>query len=59
MLARRVFSLVAAFAVAFMQNKDLEESVKYANYAASLSVTKLGAQASLPTIKIQDSEKVT
>ena len=41
-------AFVAALGVALVQKKDLEEAVKYANYAAALSVTKLGAQASLP-----------
>lgn len=41
-------SFIAALATAFMQSKDIEEAVRYANYAASLSVTRLGAQASLP-----------
>ena len=41
-------SFIAALTVAFMGSKDLEKAVGYANYAASLSVTKLGAQASLP-----------
>ncbi len=41
-------SFIAALAAALIQGKDLEQAVRYANYAASLSVTKLGAQASLP-----------
>jgi len=44
-------AFVAALGVALVQKKDLEEAVKYANYAAALSVTKLGAQASLPSRK--------
>ncbi len=41
-------SFVAAFATALFQDKNLEEAVKYANYAASISVTRPGAQPSLP-----------
>lgn len=41
-------SFIAALATAFMRRRDLEEAVRYANYAASFSVTRLGAQASLP-----------
>ncbi|MFQ5868054.1 MAG: ribokinase [bacterium] len=41
-------SFIAALATALIQGKDLKEAVRYANHAASLSVTKLGAQASLP-----------
>jgi len=41
-------SFVAALAASFIKTKDLEEAVRYGNYAAALSVTKLGAQASLP-----------
>ena len=41
-------SFIAALVTVLIQGKDLEEAVRYANYAASLSVTKLGAQASLP-----------
>lgn len=41
-------SFIAALVTVLIQDKDLEEAVRYANYAASLSVTKLGAQASLP-----------
>lgn len=41
-------SFIAALATAFTRSRNLEEAVRYANYAASLSVTRLGAQASLP-----------
>lgn len=44
-------SFVAALTVALIQGKGLEEAVRYANYAASLSVTRAGAQPSLPHIK--------
>jgi len=37
-----------AFAVAFAEKRPLEEAVRFANAAAALSVTKLGAQPSAP-----------
>ncbi|MDY0099105.1 MAG: ribokinase [Bacteroidales bacterium] len=37
-----------ALAVALAEGKDLEEAVGFANRAASISVTRLGAQASAP-----------
>ncbi len=37
-----------AFAVALSENKDLENSLEFANAAAALATTKKGAQASLP-----------
>jgi len=37
-----------ALAVAISEGKDLEKAVKFANRAASISVTRLGAQASAP-----------
>ncbi|NMD69801.1 ribokinase [Bacillus sp. DNRA2] len=39
----------AAFAVALAEGKSFEESVQFANRAASLSVTKFGAQGGMPT----------
>ncbi|WP_025719308.1 ribokinase [Paenibacillus sp. 1-18] len=39
----------AAFAVALAEGKSLTDSVKFANRAASLSVTKFGAQGGMPT----------
>ncbi|TYR79390.1 ribokinase [Priestia megaterium] len=39
----------AAFAVALAENMPLEQSIKFANRAASLSVTKFGAQGGMPT----------
>jgi ribokinase len=39
----------AAFAVALAEGKSLQNSVKFANRAASLSVTKFGAQGGMPT----------
>jgi ribokinase len=37
-----------ALAVAISEGKELEEAVDFANRAASVSVTRLGAQASAP-----------
>ena len=37
-----------ALAVALSEKKSIEEAVKFANTAASISVTRLGAQASAP-----------
>lgn len=39
----------AAFAVALAEGKSFGESVRFANRAASLSVTKFGAQGGMPT----------
>ncbi|WP_068618649.1 ribokinase [Paenibacillus tuaregi] len=39
----------AAFAVALAEGKPVYESVQFANRAASLSVTKFGAQGGMPT----------
>ncbi|WP_440119463.1 ribokinase [Paenibacillus sp. QZ-Y1] len=39
----------AAFAVALAEGKPLHESIRFANRAASLSVTKFGAQGGMPT----------
>ncbi|MGF7048094.1 ribokinase [Paenibacillus sp. DS2015] len=39
----------AAFAVALAEGNSLQDSVKFANRAASLSVTKFGAQGGMPT----------
>lgn len=38
----------AAFAVALSENRDTADAVRFANAAAALSVTKLGAQTSAP-----------
>lgn len=40
-----------ALAVGLSQKKDMKEAVKFANAAAALSVTKLGAQPSVPSLK--------
>jgi len=37
-----------ALAVAISEKKNVEEAIKFANNAASISVTRLGAQASAP-----------
>jgi ribokinase len=37
-----------ALAVAISEGKELEEAVDFANKAASISVTHMGAQASAP-----------
>jgi ribokinase len=37
-----------ALAVAIAEGKGLDEAVEFANYAAAISVTKMGAQASAP-----------
>ncbi len=39
----------AAFAVALAEKKSLNDSIRFANRAASLSVTKFGAQGGMPT----------
>jgi ribokinase len=39
----------AAFAVALAEGNSIQDSVKFANRAASLSVTKFGAQGGMPT----------
>ncbi|WP_019390653.1 ribokinase [Priestia filamentosa] len=39
----------AALAVALVEGKNIEESLQFANRAASLSVTKFGAQGGMPT----------
>lgn len=41
----------AAFAVALAEGKSFEESIRFANRAASLSVTQFGAQGGMPTRK--------
>ncbi|WDI00523.1 ribokinase [Paenibacillus urinalis] len=41
----------AAFAVALAEGKSLQDSIKFANRAASLSVMKFGAQGGMPTRK--------
>jgi ribokinase len=38
-----------ALAVALVEDKSLEEAIAFANRAAAISVTRLGAQTSIPT----------
>ncbi len=40
---------VGSFAVALMEGKSLSEAVSWAQRAASVSVTQLGAQSSIPS----------
>lgn len=40
-----------AFAVAYAEGKTIEESVRYANRAASLSIQRSGAQNGMPTLE--------
>src|SRR5207302_1376246 len=39
----------AALAVALAEDKPIEEAIRFANAAAAISVTRLGAQASAPS----------
>jgi ribokinase len=39
----------AALAVALTEGKPMEEAIPFANAAAAISVTRLGAQASAPS----------
>ncbi|MDJ0269124.1 MAG: ribokinase [Aigarchaeota archaeon] len=41
----------AAMAVMLARGRELDEAVRYANYAGALATTKLGAQEALPTIE--------
>lgn len=38
-----------AFAVALSEGKDVESAIRFANAAAAISVTRIGAQTSIPT----------
>lgn len=44
-------SFIASIALCLSQNKDLEESIKFASKIASIVVTKKGAQNSIPSLK--------
>ncbi len=44
------FVLIGYFASALSEGKGFEEAIEIANKAASISVTKKGAQPSIPTI---------
>ena len=41
----------AALTYCYLQNKDIVEAGRFANYAASLSVTKAGGYSSIPTLE--------
>lgn len=43
-----------ALAAAILEGKKLEEAINFANKAASLSITKLGAQSGMPTLEELD-----
>ncbi|MEC5269338.1 ribokinase [Heyndrickxia coagulans] len=47
----------AAFAVAVAEGKEIKEALLFANRAASLSVTKFGAQGGMPTREEVDGRK--
>jgi ribokinase len=42
-------AFIAGFASALLENKALEEAVRYGSACGALAVTKFGAQPSLPT----------
>jgi len=42
-------AFTAALTVQFAAGFDIEKAIRYANFAGALTVTKLGAQPSLPT----------
>jgi len=44
-------AFVAAFTLAILEGKPVEEAIRFANAAGALATTKLGAQPSLPTRK--------
>ena len=45
----------AALAVALAEDRPIEQALRFANAAAAISVTRLGAQASIPTrAEVQD-----
>lgn len=41
-------AFTGAFAYSYLKEKDLRKSIKYANYVGALTVTKFGAQPSIP-----------
>lgn len=41
----------AAFIIKIAEGKDYKESIRFANMASSLAVSKLGAQSSIPSLK--------
>ena len=44
-------AFTGSLAAALASGKSIEEAADFANYVAALSVTKVGAQASMPTLK--------
>lgn len=44
-------AFTAAMAVRYLQNGDIAAAIRFANAAAALSVTRLGAQPSMPTLR--------
>lgn len=44
-------TFVAAFASRYIENKDIDDAIQYANICAGLSITRVGAQESSPTQK--------
>ena len=49
-------TLNGAFAVKVVEGNSVEDSLKFANIAASLSTEKLGAQTGMPTLKEVEEE---
>jgi ribokinase len=47
-------AFTGSLAVGLANGKTLYDSAIYANYVAALSVTKMGAQSSMPTRQIVD-----
>ena len=43
-------SFNGALAFALSENKSIEEAIKFSNHSAAISVTRMGAQKSMPTV---------